>query len=558
LPVFCVVAALIIATLLNPADVNAITPKIARRLAVEGILRLMLVVYALVATAAIPGTLIVGGLLYRARRQGSKHLWLARAFALCLSCLLALIGVETAATARRSWTHRMPPLPTRFPESDDQEVSIVVIGGSSALGEPYRPWVSVGQLVAWRLQEAHPERRFHLEILAELGATLEDMHHKLSELRRKPDLLIIDTGHNEFAGRYEEQRGLSLHEAPANPLLHAAYQASLSSPFCRLVYEVVSRHRLGSPPLHVTKHHLIDPPQCSPSEYAEVVSDFQRRFEAIVSYCETIGCLAVVVIPPSNDAGFEPSRSVLPPTTTQQDREAVAEEFTVIRAGEATAPAEAPDAYRDFLRRYPGFAEAHFRLARLLESQGRWIDANWHYIQARDHDGLVIRCPTALEEIQRKVAARHVRSCLLVDGPTALRSASPHVIINDRLIQDAHHPTLMGQIVLARAVLRILAHHAARDPESPFQGVEPSVASLDPAACAEHFGLDARAWVMVCERTSTHYRRVAQYRYDPAERLAKAERFARAAREIAEGTPPEATGVPGLGWEPGLPPPARL
>ena len=39
----------------------------------------------------------------------------------------------------------------------------------------------------------------------------------------------------------------------------------------------------------------------------------------------------------------------------------------------------------------------------------------------------------------------------------------------------------------------------------------------------------------MCERTSEHYRRVAGYRYDPAERLEKSRRYAEAAKRIRSG-----------------------
>ena len=78
--------------------------------------------------------------------------------------------------------HRFPALPTTFEASPPDEYRIVVLGGSSALGEPYRPWLSVGQIVAWQLQQAIPDRRFECEILAWLGDSLEKQHQKLAGL----------------------------------------------------------------------------------------------------------------------------------------------------------------------------------------------------------------------------------------------------------------------------------------------------------------------------------------------------------------------------------------
>ena len=51
----------------------------------------------------------------------------------------------------------------------------------------------------------------------------------------------------------------------------------------------------------------------------------------------------------------------------------------------------------------------------------------------------------------------------------------------------------------------------------------------------------------MCERTSEHYRRVAGYRYDPAERLEKSRKYAEAAKKIRNGVSPDQVGVPGVG-----------
>ena len=112
------------------------------------------------------------------------------------------------------------------------------------------------------------------------------------------------------------------------------------------------------------------------AEYAERLHDFRVRLEAMTAYCERVGALVVLVIPPGNDADFEPNRSFLPPETTRADREAFAREFEAARRLEAADPDGAVAAYRALLDRQPGFAETHYRLARLLEAAGRREEAN--------------------------------------------------------------------------------------------------------------------------------------------------------------------------------------
>ena len=116
----------------------------------------------------------------------------------------AFLRLELTARAWLAWEHRMPRLPITFaqPATPDDALSLVVIGGSSALGYPYNPTVSVGQIVAWQIEEAIPGRRVLLDIRANLGKNLEEMHTGLLDLKRKPDALIIYSGHNEFLSRF--------------------------------------------------------------------------------------------------------------------------------------------------------------------------------------------------------------------------------------------------------------------------------------------------------------------------------------------------------------------
>ena len=140
-------------------------------------------------------------------------------------------------------------------------------------------------------------------------------------MKRRPDAVIVYSGHNEFLSRFDGSRDAGYAEAPAGPILLGVYRLSLHSPLCRWIYETVRQHRLGGPPTSVNKHRLIDVPMFTPSEYLEIVVDFRRRLEDIVRYCERINAVAILVIPPGNESGFEPNRSVLPARLSSRERE---------------------------------------------------------------------------------------------------------------------------------------------------------------------------------------------------------------------------------------------
>ncbi len=199
--------------------------------------------------------------------------------------------------------------------------------------------------------------------------------------------------------------------------------------------------------------------------------------------------------------------------------------------------------YRALLDRHPRFAEAHYRLARLLEHSGRYGEADRHYVLARDLDGFPQRCPSSFQDCYRRAAARH--GCILIDGPAEFRAISAHGILDDDLFHDAQHPKLRGHVALAQAVLRELRARGA------FGWTRGAVPAIDPVACAAHFGIDRDAWENVCKWTAYFYEVTATNRFDPAERLAWKERYAQARRRIAAGTAPEEVGIPGVGLGPG-------
>jgi tetratricopeptide (TPR) repeat protein len=517
----------------------AVLPRPVRRALTEILLESVLAVYVALLFAAVIGTVILGGVLARSWHAGHARPPAATYFLASASCLVALGLLELASAAWGAWMHRFPTLPTQFAVAPSDPYRIIVIGGSSAAGEPYWPWLSVGQIVAWQLSRGVSDRKFECEILAYPGDSLEMQHHKLAMLTRRPDAIIIYAGHNEFAARFEEEREGWQDERPWTPLARLNHHACMSSPFCSLVYQIISKNRLDRPPSLALRHQPIDPPVCSELEATAILNDFQRRTEAIVAYCDRIGVLPILIVPPANEAGYEPGRSTVAAAVPADERLRLVHSFQLARAIERHDPLQSAAAYGAILERHPTFAEAHFRLGRVQERQGRFALAGQHYLAALDHDGLPLRCQASFRSAIAEVAYRH-RGSILIDGPNELRAISPNGLLGDTLIHDTHHPTLRGHIALAGAILReldrreIFPHTAAL--ESP----------VDPAVCADHFKMNTARWIDLCERVSEHYRRVAGYRYDPAERLEKAARYKAAAENIRRGLPiddPELAGA---------------
>ena len=534
------------AVLVVPAWVRMLLPYNFNRRLTEGLLLGIEILFGVAFAAASIGTVSFGILLALARRGRKRCPTLAGGLLFCCACFIALGIAEVVA---KVWdapprsvpapAARDPELPREFAENGDGEATLVVLGESSAAGVPFEQRLSVGKIVAWQLGEVIPGRRFRASVLALPGDTLEGQYRQLSKLRRRPDVVIVYCGHNEFFIRVPFSRRVEHYlDHQPNFFERAGQLAHRISALYALIENANDKLRIEQPP--TLDPRLVDVPIFTPAEFANSLVDFRRRLDAIASFCERVGALLILVVPPGNDADFEPIRSYLPVTTSPAEREAFARDFLAVRELESSEPRRALSAYQTLLTRQPGFAEAHYRLARLLEETGEWDKAYEHYVAARDLDGMPVRCLTVFQQAYREVATQH--QCALVDGQGLFHAIGPHGLLNDTLFNDMMHPSLRGHIALATAILDALRKRGVL-------GWSPSVPTptIDAARCAAHFGLSSADWAKVCRTSNEMYGIAALLRYDNRQCHARERAYEQAKRRIAAGEPPESVGLPNLG-----------
>jgi len=555
------------------------TRSLRRQVAIT-FMNVLLTAYVVTLITAVVGTVALSYLWIRSRKRGSpvttnRRLHL-RLLLLCMSTFLSLGILEAGAALWRSWLHRSPELPavelqakpsallpaivphiggepdlsSQFPSQNPKKVAgpgslrILVIGESSGRGEPYHPWLSVGDIVAWRLEKVFPGRSISVDMWARGGAILEEMHNKLAGLTYRPDALIVYLGHNEFQGRFTWGRDVSYYHEPDQATLLPVRQVSATasflrfSPLCELIMESREKQQLDAVPPHGVTRKLIDGPAYTAEEFAAIVADFQRRWEAVAAYCESIGTLPIFIIPPSNDGGYDPSRSVMAPETPPRERIAFAEAVAQARALEEKEPAEAIRINRELLERHPEFAETHYRLAQLLEKAGQWSEAREHYVLARERDAMPMRCPEPLRQVIRDVTARHP-AVVLVDGPRVLEAKSLHGILNDQCFHDAQHPNLYGYATLAENLLQQLGKRWAFG-----WPADCPVPVVDLEICARHYNIGPERLQEVCGREAWFFGATATMRYDPVFRNERAAAYLRAAATIRDGQNSADAGIP--------------
>jgi hypothetical protein len=481
-----------------------------------------------------------------ARRRSNRAGFLRalKCAVLSSSCLASLIVMEAVVRFMDHQSYRIPdPQLTQAKSPDGRDASlsavgkagaklkILVLGESSAVGEPYQPWVSVGQVVGWKLESVFPDRTVEVDIQARGGFCLEQALLPLSHLDYKPDAIILFSGHNEFHARYGWARNVA-HYAEEGPesLLGLQSLARSVTSTTHLIFKNLDRfYGEAPPPPHVSRE-LIDHPSFTPREYRYVLEEFHRRLDSLAAYCKRIGAISILIIPGSNDGAFEPSRSVLAGDTTLAERAEFATVFRAARSTEESDPGQAMVLYRQLIAQHPEFAEAHYRLGRLLVGTAKWNEAAQEFVKARDLDGLPVRCQSDFRAAFHSVASQY--GSVLIDAPALVSKLSPHGIPDDHLYHDAHHMNLAGTVVVAQDVLdQLQARNACGWP------ARAQAPRIDLADCARHFHMDRKNWAKVCERSSDFYSRLAYVRYDPDDRVDVQQRYNRAAAALAASRP---------------------
>jgi hypothetical protein len=547
-----------VAWALGPPWIGALWTGLAasrRRAIATGFLNGCLIAYGVV----LVGSLVAGAAamvrLARGRRLRERRPASARVLLLSVASLLGLGLLELGAWGLNVW-NRLPPEPPKIPAPLAMDVPserhgadtlrLLVVGESSAEGQPFQPHFSIGHVVAWQVEQARPGRKVDLVMGAVGGTAMPTVLWTLGQQTQRPDIVLLYAGHNEFQARWGWGRTVNYYPEDLVERSRDGLSDRIGTwtPFTSLIHEAVERQSIDIKPIMTTTRLVVDRPVCEPQVRAVIAKRFAAEVEAVVTWCEQAGAVPILVVPSANDVGYDPNRSVLDPHTMKPERDIFGREFLAARELEATDPKAAMSVYRKLVARQPMFAEAHYRLARLLQAEGKIDEAREHDDIARDNDGLPMRCPSEFQQAYYDLAAKYP-SIILVDGPKRLRDLSPTKMLDDNLFQDGHHPSFRAYLALAQDALDQMRGRGL------FGLREAAQPPVDPVECAKRFGLDSpKPWIDACRRCAMFWDALAGSRFNASDRRGRAKRLTRAAEAIERGVPPEEAGVPGLGVRP--------
>lgn len=461
------------------------------------------------------GGLFIAPWCLRRRRFGILKAWLAVSTMLYTAesgCrLLEALASDEIAFAL--------DLPQGFPELGNAEViHIAAIGESSTLGHPYQPKFGFPQVFLWRLEQHYPGRKFVLHNLAVGGFNLRKAANELQNLRVRPHLLLIYSGHNEFYHDMHELGEVQLPWDGVDPWIE------WSALFRRL--DAWTTDKRSTWKFRLGQRELFDRALIPPKAHEVRLARFKAQCEELSRFCREQEITPIWFVPAASESGFEPNRSLKPAWVTQSAADELAREFQDIRQSDCET---ASVWYRAALERLPDFAEFHFRLAECLEEAGEFELARYHYGRALDGDGFPIRAQAGYRDAIRQTAKAADQLC--IETGEVLRPYAPGRILGADLFHDNVHMTLKGYYLTGLAGAESLIESGRLDRElGPPQQVEP----LTLGQATKRAGLDQDDLAAAYRLTAYGFQELKNWRYDQSLRDRQLSEYRRLAEALVE------------------------
>lgn len=334
---------------------------------------------------------------------------------------------------------------------------VFCLGGSASAGWPHPAGQTYGAYLEHALRAAFPRRR--VEVLNTSGHAFASYRVRLifdDVIRFDPDLLIVYSGNNEFVERrtYAQSSGLSRlvdKLARASRLFRSVYDALRGD----VPGNTLSGAGRQDQSFHVWSHveRVALELRNDPEQYRSVREHYRYSLEHMAREAAAHQVPIVLLTVPSNLRDWHPHVS----THTLRGKALAGwkKRFrSALAAGLQGRTERMIELLRELVAEEPDHAEAHFRLGRALEKNGRNAEAYAEYVRARDADKNPFRAPGPLNEIVREVAARH--GAVLVDAERAFAQAARGAAPGFDLFLDYVHPTKAGNLLLARRVFEAI------------------------------------------------------------------------------------------------------
>ena len=359
---------------------------------------------------------------------------------------------------------RMAPRPFVEP-SALPTYRVAVVGASTVQGFPHPRRLAAAAFLEAMLQDALPSRQvevFNLGITSIASfAVAQTLADALSLIR--PDAVVVYAGHNEFYGIYGSHREHRTH------LYNTLHYNLMRWKIPQLLGGLVDALRPDGTVSRNLLESLGERGQVSLTSRRRRLAreDLEANLRRVIALCRASETPLVLCTLVSNDVGFAPAASGTPPLTgaplgrwqTWVDSAA-----TVLTASEVTPVKGRLAALERAAVLWSDSAWLWYLKGRALSQLEKPQEAFAAFVWARDLDTMPWRAPSAHNEVIRSLAA--AEDILLADVEQAFRDASPPQGIGWELMSDHVHPSVDGQILMARTMLRALRPLLEEQPTS--------------------------------------------------------------------------------------------
>lgn len=331
-------------------------------------------------------------------------------------------------------------------------IRVMWIGASAAKGIPQPRALRASAFLEAMLSDLWPESTVEVLNVGVTGVAAFPVLGIMTEsLRYQPDLVVVYLGNNEFYGAYGVA---SLHTAGRSPtmirLIRATRSTAIAQGFDRLVHGKVVREPGSLMEAMVGQSNIgaDDPTR------AEASHNLETFVGQMIDRCRARGVPIVVCTPPANESDMAPigldDLSTLSPDKRVEAEHVLGAAASLMHAD----PKAAEAALRGVLDIAPEHATAHHLLGRALRAQERFDEAAESFRRAIDLDPMPWRPPASSVAGIRRAATS--RNAPLADLETVFRAESPIGSPGWDLLDDHVHPSLRGQELAARTVVRAM------------------------------------------------------------------------------------------------------
>ena len=332
-------------------------------------------------------------------------------------------------------------------------IRVFLAGGSAMKGFPQPMCFAPSAFLEAMLSEVWPDRQVEVINLGTTAVASFPVLGMVTEaLDYEPDLVVVYAGNNEFYGAFGVAR---LHWARSHPLMMRRNRAVRATALMQGVDRIIAGPPAAAPD-RTLMEVMVGQDYVAPADPLRTAA--ARHLGAHVlemtESCRARDVPIIVCSVAANERDLAPLGTEQMSGVSAENQKRVNELLAGAEAAVEREPSLAEGLLRELLTVYSDHARAHYLLGRALIGQSKDAAATKAFQKAIDLDPMPWRCIGRCNEALRDVAERG--GAIFCDTRQAFREASPHGCIGWELMDDHVHPTLLGQALIARSIVRTM------------------------------------------------------------------------------------------------------